>query len=109
MIWWSWILIWLGLALGALTMLVLFALSYWRKGKTLLGQLSEVTAKLEALSPGVTDDLPPRPPSSLFADRDDVRRAHEGRRDARRDRIDLRRSGRVERGKLLVHRNRQVK
>ncbi|AZZ48778.1 hypothetical protein C5C31_04135 [Rathayibacter rathayi] len=109
MTWWSWILIWVGLALGAVAVLVLFALSYWRKGKLLLGQLSEVTAKLETLSPGMTEDLPSRPPSSLFADRALVRRAHEGRRDARRDRIDLRRSGRVERGKLLVHRNRQVK
>ncbi|AND16448.1 hypothetical protein [Rathayibacter tritici] len=109
MTWWSWILIWVGLVLGALAMLVFVALAYWRKGKRLLGQLSEVTAKLETLSPGATDDLPPRPPSSLFADRDDVRRAREGRRDARRDRIDLRRSERVERGKLLVHRNRQVK
>lgn len=109
MTWWSWIVIWLGLALGAIAMLVLFALSYWRRGRALLRQMSEVTEMLEALSPGSIDPLPPRPPSSLFVDRDAVRRAHEARRDSRRDRIDLRRSATLERGKLLVHRNRQMK
>ncbi|KZX22809.1 hypothetical protein [Rathayibacter tanaceti] len=109
MTWWSWILIWLVLVLAALAVLVLFALSYWRKGRLLLGQLAEVTAKLEAVSPGAIEAAPPRPGSSLFADRDAVRRRHEARRDARRDRIDHSRSSRVERGKLLIHRNRQVK
>lgn len=109
MTWWSWIVIWLGLVLGAVAMLVLFAVSYWRRGTALLGQISEVTEMLEALSPGSTDPAPPRSPSSLFVDRDAVRRIHEVRRDSRRDRIDGRRSARVERGKLLVHRNRQTK
>lgn len=109
MTWWSWILIWLGLALAALAVLVLFALSYWRKGKVLLRQLDEVTAKLDALQPETAEEAPPRPPSSLFADRDAVRRSRESRRDARRDRIDATRAARIERGKLLVHRNRQVK
>lgn len=109
MTWWSWILIWLGLALAAIAVLVLFGLSYWRKGKVLLRQLDEVTAKLDALQPASPEESAPRPPSSLFADRDAVRRAHESRRDARRDRIDVRRSARIERGRILVHRNRQVK
>lgn len=107
MTWWSWILIWLGLVLAALGMLVLFALSYWRKGVRILRQLEEVTAQLDALAP--EEAVLSRPPSSLFADRDAVRRARENRRDARRDRIDLTRAARIERGKLLVHRNRQVK
>ena len=109
MTWWSWILIWLALVLAAIGVLVLFGLSYWRKGLALLRQLDEVTAKLDALQPEGAEQAPTRPPSSLFADRDAVRRAREGRRDARRDRIDDRRSARIERGKLLVHRNRQVK
>ncbi|QHC66661.1 hypothetical protein GSU68_08815 [Rathayibacter sp. VKM Ac-2759] len=109
MTWWSWILIWLGLALLALGVLVLFALSYWRKGRELLGRIDELTAKLDALSPDGADTAEARPPSSLFANRDAVRRAHETRRDARRDRAEDRRSARIERGKLLVHRNRQVK
>ncbi|SMH38501.1 hypothetical protein SAMN06295885_1505 [Rathayibacter oskolensis] len=109
MTWWSWILIWLGLALAAVGVLVLFALSYWRKGRVLLRQLDELTAQLDAIQPASDLPVAPRPPSSLFADRDDVRRAHESRRDSCRDRAEDRRSARVERGKLLVHRNRQVK
>ncbi|KQQ01299.1 MULTISPECIES: hypothetical protein [unclassified Rathayibacter] len=109
MTWWSWILIWLGLAVLALGVLVLFALSYWRKGRVLLGQIDELTAKLDALQPDGAETSEARPLSSLFADRDDVRRSHEARRDARRDKAEDRRSARIERGKLLVHRNRQVK
>ncbi|QHC58603.1 hypothetical protein [Rathayibacter sp. VKM Ac-2760] len=111
MTWWSWILIWLGLALAALAVLVLFGLSYWRKGRLLLGRLEEVTAKLDALQlpEAETEPAATRAPSSLFADRDQVRRTHESRRDARRERTEDRRSIRVERGRLLVHRNRQVK
>ena len=109
MTWWSWILIWVLLGIGALTVLALFLVSYWRKGRVLLRQLEDLTAKLDEIQP---DDGAPqvqRPPSSLFADRDAVRRAHESRRDSRRDRSEDRRSARVERGKLLVHRNRQAK
>ncbi|MWV58028.1 hypothetical protein [Rathayibacter sp. VKM Ac-2754] len=93
----------------AVGVLVLFALSYWRKGGMLLQQIDELTAKLDALQPGGGAEAETRPPSSLFADRDDVRRAHESRRDVRRDRAEDRRSARIDRGKLLVHRNRQVK
>jgi hypothetical protein len=107
--WWSWILIWLGLAVLAVGVLVLFALSYWRKGRVLLRQIDELTAKLDSLQPDDAESVEARPPSSLFADRDDVRRSHESRRDARRDRAEDRRSARIERGRLLVHRNRQVK
>ncbi|MCJ1705451.1 hypothetical protein [Rathayibacter sp. VKM Ac-2926] len=109
MTWWSWILIWLVLAIAALAVLVLFGLSYWRKGRLLLGQLEEITAKLDALQVPEPAEASTRPPSSLFADRDEVRRGHESRRDARRERTEDRRSLRVERGRLLVHRNRQVK
>ncbi|MBF4462333.1 MULTISPECIES: hypothetical protein [unclassified Rathayibacter] len=109
MTWWSWILIWLVLALCALAVLVLFVLSYWRKARALLRQLDELASRLEGVAPEASPPVESRPASSLFADRDGVRRAREDRRDARRDKIELRRSARIERGKLLVHRNRQVK
>lgn len=109
MTWWSWILIWAVLAIAALAVLALFLVSYWRKGRALLLQLDELTAKLDAIQPEGGVPVVARPPSSLFADRDAVRRAHETRRDSRRDRTEDRRSARVERGKLLVHRNRQAK
>jgi hypothetical protein len=107
--WWSWILIWAALAIAALAVLALFLLSYWRKGRALLAQLEELTEKLDGIQPDGGAPVVARPPSSLFADRDAVRRAHESRRDSRRDRTEDRRSARVERGKLLVHRNRQAK
>jgi biopolymer transport protein ExbB/TolQ len=107
--WWSWILIWMLLVIAALAVLALFLVSYWRKGRVLLRQLEELTAKLDEIQPDGDAPEAQRPPSSLFADRNAVRRAHEKRRDSRRDRSEDRRSARVERGKLLVHRNRQAK
>lgn len=101
MTWWSWVLIWSGLALTPLAVLVAFALSYWRKGKKLLRQLEEVSIKLDAISPREIDAVVNRAPSSLFADRDEVRRAYEATRDARRDKIALKLSARAEQGKLL--------
>ncbi|AJM77677.1 hypothetical protein [Rathayibacter toxicus] len=109
MTWWSWLLIWGALALTALAVPVLFALSYWRRGVLLLRQLADVAEQFVALQSGEVAPQVPRTPSSLVTPRDDLQVVLQSIRDSKQDRIAFQRSLRLERGKLLIHRNRQVK
>lgn len=109
MTWWSWILIWLGLTLALLGMLALFAVSLFRKGTALLRQLEDLTAKMARLTEYAEAEPVRRAPPAILVPYEQVHRRRDERRELRQERILDRRAARVQRGKLLVHRNPIVK
>ncbi|NQX27451.1 hypothetical protein HQQ81_08820 [Microbacteriaceae bacterium VKM Ac-2854] len=109
MSWWSWILIWLGLALLLLGVLAFFGLRLFRKGMALLRQTEELTAKMARLTDYAEAESVRRNPSAILVPYEQVYRRREERRELREERILDRRAARVRRGKLLVHRNPIVK
>ncbi|NQX10285.1 hypothetical protein HQQ80_01455 [Microbacteriaceae bacterium VKM Ac-2855] len=109
MSWWTWVLIWAVLVLALLSMLAMFAWQLFRKGMHVLRQTEELTAKMARL--GEFTDSPPteRPLPALLVPYEEVVRHRENRRELREEHIQARRAARVQRGKLLVHRNPIVK
>jgi hypothetical protein len=109
MTWWSWILIWLGLAALLVGVLAFFGFRLFRKGLALLRQTEELTAKMARLTEYAEAEPERRNPSAILVPYEQVHRRREERRELRQERIQDRRVARVQRGKLLVHRNPIVK
>lgn len=105
MTWWSWILIWLGLTALLLGVLAFFGLRLFRKGLALLRQIEELTEKMARLTEYAEAEPVRRAPSAILVPYEQVLRRREERRELRQERIHDRRAARVQRGKLLVHRN----
>ena len=98
--WWSWLLIWSGLALGLLGLLAWFAVQLYRKA---LGTLQAFEALSDQVA-GVTWDSSPQPvlfKPAVFADLNQLRREGEQRRAERTHRRQVRRDGLIVRGKLM--------
>lgn len=105
MTWWSWILIWTGLSLALVAMVALFAYSYVRKGLGILRQLDALMEKMGAIADDEQAEPLARTRPAILIDRDtllETRRLHQ---DRRAERLAVRRGIRLQRGKLLVHRN----
>ncbi|MCY7404360.1 MAG: alkaline shock response membrane anchor protein AmaP [Cryobacterium sp.] len=98
--WWSWALIWTGLALILLAVLGWFAVALYRKS---LGTLSAVVALSDRVS-SVDLDLPLGSApftAAVFADSAELVRKVEQHRVERTHRRQLRRDARIMRGKLI--------
>jgi hypothetical protein len=100
--WWSWILIWSGLALALLGMLACFGVLLFRKlvgVMNALGELSEQLAVLDQLADRQEDETIP---VAVLADPGPLSEAVRVSREKRAERRQARRDSRVWRGKLLV-------
>ena len=98
--WWSWLLIWSGLALVLLGVLTWFAVQLYRKA---LGTLQAFEALSDQVA-GLSWDSS-SPPAlfkpAVFADLKRLRREVEQRRAERTHRRQMRRDGLIVRGKLM--------
>ena len=100
--WWSWILIWSGLALALLVMLGCFGVVLFRKlvrVMNALGELSEQLSVLDQLADRQEDE---NIPIAVLADPGPLSEAVRVSREKRAERRQARRDSRVTRGKLLV-------
>ncbi|WP_104178185.1 hypothetical protein [Cryobacterium sp. Y50] len=98
--WWSWLLIWSGLTLGSLAVLVWSGLRLYRKS---LGALCAFEALADQVA-ALNVDVSPRPEEfrpAVFMDLAGLRHEVEQREAERVHRRQVRRDGRIVRGKLI--------
>jgi hypothetical protein len=101
--WWSWVVIWVVLALAMLGMLALFGVRLCRKGMTAMDALGELAGRLELLD-AASENLAPEKPfvPAILRDRSEVSEAHRVLAELRAERKERRRDARRARGRLLV-------
>jgi len=98
--WWSWLVIWSALTLGFLALLVWFGVRLYRKCLGVLRALEEVGDQVAALN----RDSSPKPEQfrpAVFTDLAVLRHKVEQRDAERSHRGQMRRDGRIVRGKLM--------
>jgi hypothetical protein len=87
--WWSWVLVWAFLLLGAAVVFSLIGRSLWRKAKVLLTELSTAAERLGAVSDGLAELAGTPVEAAVFTDPSQLRqerilaaRGQGGKRDA---------------------------
>ena len=98
--WWFWLLIWSGLTLGSLALLVWFGVRLYRKSFGALCAFEALGEQIAALNV----DVSPRPEQfrpAVFTDLALLRHELEQREVERLHRRQVRRDGRIVRGKLM--------
>lgn len=99
--WWSWVIIWVGLALALVAVLVLGGLWLWRKLMRLfddLGELADQTAVFDA----VDGEPPPRVVPAVLRDLEDVQHQRAVRVARKLERKRVRRVLRLERARNIT-------
>ena len=99
--WWSWLLIWGGLALGLIGTLAYFAVTLFRKLMHAMSALGALGDQVAALDVTVSELQAAALRPAIFADQYELAYAIEADRYARTVRRHARRDALVNRGKLL--------
>jgi hypothetical protein len=103
--WWSWILIWLALAVLLVGTLVYFGWRLFRKGVAVVEELGRLTDKVDLLQRNV-EKLSPETPSNAILDGYSAVATRRDREKHRRSTVrQLRRETRLQRGRLITSSN----
>jgi len=100
MTWWSWIIIWVGLALALVAVLGFSAWWLFRKSLGLLDELGELAGRLEVLA--VDDIEHVRPAIAVLQGASVIRAREDARRFHRRERRRLRHDARIARARRIT-------
>lgn len=96
-VWWGWVLLWLGLALILVAVLALSAWLLFRKALGLADDLADLTDQLDALSAAEGQPRLGAPELAVLAESRDIRAREQERIAGRRDRRDRRQERRMSR------------
>ena len=99
--WWSWLLIWTGLALGLLGMLAYFAVTLFKKLMKTTDALGKLGAQVGALDVNIGELQAPSRRPAIFEDKNVLAYQREIDNHARAQQRQRRRDARVKRGKLM--------
>ena len=100
--WWSWLLIWCGLAIGLLAVLSWLAVALYRQARGTLRALESLSDHVSAIDLDLSAATAPFA-AAAFADATVLLHDVEERRVERTRRRQLRRDALIERGKLMRH------
>ncbi|WP_374948060.1 hypothetical protein [Agreia sp.] len=100
--WWSWILIWLGLAILLVGTLAFFGWRLFRKGVAVVDELSTLTEKIELLQRNVDELTSEAPPNAILEGYSAVANRRDRDKARRASMRQLRRDARMQRGRLIT-------
>ena len=100
--WWSWILIWLALAILLVGTLAFFGWRLFRKGVSVIEELSVLTDKVDLLQRNVEELTLDVPPNAILDGYPAVADRRDRERHRRATMRQLRRDTRIERGRLIT-------
>jgi hypothetical protein len=100
--WWSWILIWLALALLLVGTLVFFGWRLFRKGVAVFEELERLTEKVELLQRNVEELSQETPPNAILDGYSVVANRRDREKQRRATMRQLRRDTRMQRGRLIT-------
>jgi hypothetical protein len=99
--WWSWIVLWGALVLGALALLAWIAFRLFHKLMAALRALGDLGDQVSRLGDNTQALAPERRTPAIFGNRDALARAVATEREARAHARQLRRDALIKKGKLL--------
>ncbi|KQM58541.1 hypothetical protein [Agreia sp. Leaf210] len=102
MYWWSWILIWLALAILLVGTLVFFGWRLFKKGVAVVDELERLTDKVELLQRNVEELSIETPPNAILDGYSAVANRRDREKDRRATMRQLRRDTRMNRGRLIT-------
>jgi hypothetical protein len=102
MYWWSWILIWLALAILLVGTLVFFGWRLFTKGVAVVEELERLTEKLDLLQQNVDDLTVETPPNAILDGYSAVANRRDREKDRRAAMREVRREARMKRGRLMT-------
>jgi len=100
--WWSWIVIWLVLALALAGTIVFFGWRLFRKGIAVVEELERLTDKIDLLQRNVDELAADAPPNAILDGYSVVANRRDRERDRRATMRQLRRDTRLARGRLIT-------
>ncbi|WP_044443298.1 hypothetical protein [Agreia bicolorata] len=102
MYWWSWILVWLALAILLIGTLVFFGWRLFKKGVAVVEELELLTDKVELLQRNVDELRVETPPNAILDGYAAVANRRDREKDRRATMRQLRRDTRLARGRLIT-------
>jgi hypothetical protein len=100
--WWSWILIWLALAILLVATLVFFGWRLFRKGVAVIEELEQLTEKVDLLQRNVDELSLETPPNAILDGYSAVANRRDRQKSRRASMRQLRRDARMQRGRLIT-------
>jgi hypothetical protein len=100
--WWSWILIWLGLAILLVGTLAFFGWRLFRKGVAVVDELERLTDKVDLLQRNVDELSVEKPRNAILDGYSAVANRRDREAERRASMRQLRRDARLARGRLIT-------